>query len=545
MPPGRSGNVAPLARIAGAATGLNVPAGVALDATGRIYVANRAAGTVTRYPAGADANVAPDLTITAGLSTPANMAIDAAGALYVTNEANNTITRYTNGALVATISGGGLARPVGIALDASGRLAVTNFTAGRSITQFSTGGDLLNTIVGAATGLSGPNGIAAVPIVTVTTPSPLPDAGVGAAYSTTLAATGGTGPYTWALATGALPAGLSISSAGVVSGTPTTTGTASFSVSVTDAAAHASVVAMSLQVLPAAESNVWVANTSANTVTRYGPTATGNTAPAATISGAATGLNVPIGTVVDGSGRLYVANQTANTITQYAPGANGNVAPVATIGGALTQLAGPRALALDRAGRLYVTNITDHSVTVYAPGASGNVAPLARIAGAATGLNVPAGVALDATGRIYVANRAAGTVTRYPAGADANVAPDLTITAGLSTPANMAIDAAGALYVTNEANNTITRYTNGALVATISGGGLARPVGIALDASGRLAVTNFNAAVDHPVQHRGRPAEHHRRGRHQPERPGGYRRRADRDRHHPQPPARRRRRRGL
>ena len=192
---------------------------MALDATGRIYVANRAASTVTRYPAGADANVAPDLTITAGLSVPANMAIDAAGALYVTNEANNTITRYTNGALVATISGGGLARPVGIALDASGRLAVTNFNAA-SITQFSTGGDLLNTIVGAATDLSGPVGIAAVPIVTVTTPSPLPDAGVGAAYNQALAATGGTGPYTWALATGALPAGLSISSAGVVSGTP-------------------------------------------------------------------------------------------------------------------------------------------------------------------------------------------------------------------------------------------------------------------------------------------------------------------------------------
>jgi hypothetical protein len=242
-------------------------------------------------------------------------------------------------------------------------------------------------------------------------------------------------------------------------------------------------------VLPAG-SSVWVANSAANTVTRYAATASGNTAPAATISGAATGLNVPVGAVVDGSGRLYVANQTGNSITAYAPGATGNVAPLATISGAATQLAGPRALALDRAGRLYVTNFTNSTVTVYAPGASGDVAPLARIAGAATGLNAPLGVALDATGRIHVANRAAHTVTRYAAGATGNQAPELTITAGLASPQGMAIDAGGTLSVANPANNTVTRYLDGALVATISGGGMSAPVGIALDASGHLAVTN-------------------------------------------------------
>jgi hypothetical protein len=242
-------------------------------------------------------------------------------------------------------------------------------------------------------------------------------------------------------------------------------------------------------VLPAG-SSVWVANSAANTVTRYAATASGNTAPAATISGAATGLNVPVGAVVDGSGRLYVANQTGNSITAYAPGATGNVAPLATITGASTMLAGPRALALDRAGRLYVTNFTNSTVTVYAPGASGDVAPLARIAGAATGLNAPLGVALDATGRIHVANRAAHTVTRYAAGATGNQAPELTITAGLASPQGMAIDAGGTLSVANPANNTVTRYLDGALVATISGGGMSAPVGIALDASGHLAVTN-------------------------------------------------------
>ena len=48
-------------------------------------------------------------------------------------------------------------------------------------------------------------------------------------------ATGGTGPYSWAVAAGStLPAGLSLSSTGLLSGTPTAQGTTNFSVTVTD-----------------------------------------------------------------------------------------------------------------------------------------------------------------------------------------------------------------------------------------------------------------------------------------------------------------------
>jgi len=59
---------------------------------------------------------------------------------------------------------------------------------------------------------------------------------VGTAYSATLAATGGSGTLTWALATGSsLPAGLSLSSSGALSGTPTVAGATNFTVKVTDA----------------------------------------------------------------------------------------------------------------------------------------------------------------------------------------------------------------------------------------------------------------------------------------------------------------------
>ncbi|NIL97535.1 MAG: peptidase S8, partial [Planctomycetales bacterium] len=64
----------------------------------------------------------------------------------------------------------------------------------------------------------------------------LPQATVGGGYSQTLVATGGTLPLSWSLApaSGPLPAGLSLSTDGVISGTPTTAGTFNFTVRVTD-----------------------------------------------------------------------------------------------------------------------------------------------------------------------------------------------------------------------------------------------------------------------------------------------------------------------
>ena len=74
------------------------------------------------------------------------------------------------------------------------------------------------------------------PTLSVTTTSPLPAGVVGTAYSQTLHATGGAGAYTWNVPPGTLPAGLSLSSAGVISGTPTGpfVGASSFSCTVTD-----------------------------------------------------------------------------------------------------------------------------------------------------------------------------------------------------------------------------------------------------------------------------------------------------------------------
>ena len=72
----------------------------------------------------------------------------------------------------------------------------------------------------------------------ITTTS-LPNGTVGQAYSTQLSATGGTSPYSWSISSGSLPVGLSLSPAGVISGTPTAAGAPTFTVSVSDATSQA------------------------------------------------------------------------------------------------------------------------------------------------------------------------------------------------------------------------------------------------------------------------------------------------------------------
>jgi hypothetical protein len=70
----------------------------------------------------------------------------------------------------------------------------------------------------------------------ITTNATLPAATVNTAYSKTIAAVGGMQPYSFAVAAGStLPGGLTLSPGGVLSGTPTTAGSYSFTLQVTDA----------------------------------------------------------------------------------------------------------------------------------------------------------------------------------------------------------------------------------------------------------------------------------------------------------------------
>jgi large repetitive protein len=78
-------------------------------------------------------------------------------------------------------------------------------------------------------------GTAPIPVgPLIISPAALPAALINVPYSATLTSVGGMGPFTWALASGSLPPGLTISTAGVITGTPTALGTTTFKVQVTD-----------------------------------------------------------------------------------------------------------------------------------------------------------------------------------------------------------------------------------------------------------------------------------------------------------------------
>src|SRR4029453_4589032 len=94
---------------------------------------------------------------------------------------------------------------------------------------------------------------------TVTTAT-LPPGPIGKAYSATLTARGGTPPYSWAIVSGALPAGLSLAAGtGVISGTPTASGTSSFTVQVS-AGAQTATRALSITIAAPAQS-IWPSTT--------------------------------------------------------------------------------------------------------------------------------------------------------------------------------------------------------------------------------------------------------------------------------------------
>lgn len=80
------------------------------------------------------------------------------------------------------------------------------------------------------------------------TPSPLAAGTVGIPYAQAFTATGGTGPYTWAVSAGALPASFNLSSGGGLTGTATNGGTANFTLEATDAAGRTATKAFSLTI---------------------------------------------------------------------------------------------------------------------------------------------------------------------------------------------------------------------------------------------------------------------------------------------------------
>ncbi len=135
--------------------------------------------------------------------------------------------------------------PAGLTLSGSGQISGTPTASGPS--SFTV--KVNDSGTGSATQ---PLGITiAGPAVNITTTS-LPSGQVGVAYSQTLQASGGTGTYTWSLASGTPPAGLTLNASGQISGTPTASANSSFTVKVNDSGTGSATQALSINISAAA-----------------------------------------------------------------------------------------------------------------------------------------------------------------------------------------------------------------------------------------------------------------------------------------------------
>ncbi|XLA05876.1 putative Ig domain-containing protein [Xanthomonas campestris pv. raphani] len=255
--------------------------------------------------------------------------------------------------------------------------------------------------------------IAAPPIVVA--PSTLPAATRGTAYSQTLSASGGTAPYTYALASGALPAGLTLASNGTLSGTATVEGSFNFTVTATDAGSFTANQAYSLTVagpnlvLPASS---LPAGTAGQAYSASITPATGGTAP---YSYALTAGALPTGVVVDVatgglSGTPTVAGTFNFTLTVSdstpSPSAQASRSYTLTIAAPVIVVA-PTALPAATRGTVYSQTLS----------ASGGTAPYTYAVSAG---NVPAGLTLASNGTLSGTATVEGSFNFTVTATDAN-----------------------------------------------------------------------------------------------------------------------------
>lgn len=235
LPSGRVGSLylQPLLASGGAApysfaiTFGELPAGLALSDSGVISGAPTIAGTSAVFILATDirgdtVGQLYNLNIITPIAvSPPALPEGTAGSVYrLSFAASGGTAPYT-----FTLAAGAL--PPGLALGSGGLLSGTPSAPG----FYSFDVDATD-----ARGLAGRRsyGLLITPAFAIIPPA-LPAGQVGSGYSQALAGNGGTAPYTFTLASGSLPSGLALSSAGLLGGTPTVSGLFNFTIAATDA----------------------------------------------------------------------------------------------------------------------------------------------------------------------------------------------------------------------------------------------------------------------------------------------------------------------
>ena len=220
----------------------SLPAGISLSPDGNLSGTPTATGTSSFTVKVTDANgqsaiQAASITVAAGVSTT----FAAPPAAAVNSPYSDTLTA-TGGTTPYTWSVNAGTLPAGLTLSSGGVLSGTPTVTG----SYPFTVNVIDANKGIATASIT---LVVTAALTLTFPAP-PSGTIGTAYTDTFTAAGGTTPYSFSISAGTLPAGLTLNaSTGVVSGTPTTAGTSSFTVKVTDAKSATATFATSITIL--------------------------------------------------------------------------------------------------------------------------------------------------------------------------------------------------------------------------------------------------------------------------------------------------------
>ncbi|WP_375423216.1 fibronectin type III domain-containing protein [uncultured Friedmanniella sp.] len=314
---------------------------------------------------------------------------------------------------------------------------------------------------------------------------------VGTAYSTQLTVNDGTSPFTWSVASGTLPAGISLSSAGLLSGTPTTAASSTFTVQVSDASSQTATRTVTLVVgsttpaapaPPTAAAGVtsatvsWTAPASnGSTITGYSvtpylsglaqtPTSFDASVTARTITGLTAGGSYTFTVAAVNANGTGAASQPSNAVTAYDVPAAPAISSV-TAGD--TRVTVSWTAPASNNGRA----VTGYVVTPYIGSTAQTATTFASTATTQTVTGLAAGTAYTFT---VAAQNAAGTGAQ--SAASSSVTPNANPTVTSTTPPAGVVGSAFGYQLTNSAGTAPFTWsvTTGSLPAglTLSSAGL-------------------------------------------------------------------------